>query len=576
MATLLAAMSLLFTSLGTAPIAAAQRDAEPVAPLILAAEEDPSPSPQPTPSPTPRPTPWPTPKGIKGLDVSHWNGSPNFDQLSDEGMRFVFSKASQGTSFEDDKYARNTRAARAAGLVAGAYHFFDYTVGGKAQALHFLDTLERTSGLGWLMPLVVDVETFGSLGTPNKQKARTRLHAMLDKLYAKTGRYPMIYTSRYMWEQVVGGPTGFGDYPLWVACWKCDSVPLPTGWSGWDFWQVGQFKFDSGKKLDGNVWRANADALGKLRQRPMRLDGGETWTTDRAVLADLRGYDGTEVRYAIGDGPFGPWQPYRKWFGLDLSRRQGKQEVGVQLRSFRGVTSPVLRDTIKLDSEPPTMWGPRVSLHQGTRVQKGGAKVPFIVDTGGKDASSGLARTRLTAACSGNVVKREASTERKLTMTVRLRRSGCVLTAAATDKLGLQATRQFSPSVQLIDLKPGNKAVGFVRGWTKLKGSEALGGTLARADAPNATMKIRIDGSQFALVVRRGPAGGRLQVIVDGKLVDTIDLYAKDGDPRRVAYVRDVPRGKHLVKLRATGTGRSASTSSIVWADAVLVLDRRK
>jgi hypothetical protein len=32
----------------------------------------------------------------------------------------------------------------------------------------------------------------------------------------------------------------------------------------------------------------------------------------------------------------------------------------------------------------------------------------------------------------------------------------------------------------------------------------------------------------------------------------------------------------HTVKLRATGTARAKSTNSIVWVDAVLVLDRRK
>jgi GH25 family lysozyme M1 (1,4-beta-N-acetylmuramidase) len=110
-------------------------------------------------------------------------------------------------------------------LHAGAYHFFDYRKPGRSQARHFLATLRRTSGLDRLLPLVVDVETLSSLGQPDPPAARSRLHALLDELYRQTGRYPMIYTSQSMWRRVVGEPLGFGPYPLWVACWKCD-VPL--------------------------------------------------------------------------------------------------------------------------------------------------------------------------------------------------------------------------------------------------------------------------------------------------------------------------------------------------------------
>ena len=179
--------------------------------------------------PKPKPTPWPTPPGIKGLDVSHWNGAPNFGTLRNSGMEFVFSKASQGTSMQDETFLRNTSEARAAGLVAGAYHFFDYTKAGKPQARHFLATVGNATGFDGLLPLVVDVETLKSLGTPDQAKARARLHALLDELYRQTGRYPMIYTSRTMWDRVVGGPEEFGPYPLWVACWKCDNIHLPAG-----------------------------------------------------------------------------------------------------------------------------------------------------------------------------------------------------------------------------------------------------------------------------------------------------------------------------------------------------------
>jgi hypothetical protein len=198
------------------------------------------------------------------------------------------------------------------------------------------------------------------------------------------------------------------------------------------------------------------------------------------------------------------------------------------------------------------------------------------VDMGASDATSGLASTRLSAACNGTVRAAKSSTRSRPTLATQLDRRGCQLTGSATDKVGLRAASKSSPTVELIDLKRSHPRVSFGRGWKMLSGSEPLGSTLARASKKGATVKARIDGAQFAVVVRRGPAGGRLQVIVDGKLVETIDLYAEEGDPRRVAYVRSVPKGQHTVKLRATGTGRAKSTDTIVWVDALLVLDRRK
>ena len=44
---------------------------------------------------------------------------------------------------------------------------------------------------------------------------------------------------------------------------------------------------------------------------------------DHFPEADLRGFDGTQVRYAIGKGTFRPWQPYQKRFDLKLGRKQG-------------------------------------------------------------------------------------------------------------------------------------------------------------------------------------------------------------------------------------------------------------
>ncbi len=351
---------------------------------------------------------------------------------------------------------------------------------------------------------------------------------------------------------------------------------LPNGWNDWLFWQVGQFKFRGGTKLDGNVYSANMDKLRLERQRSMKLDDGAKWTPTKSVQTDLSGYDGTEVRYANEGQPFGPWLPYKRRFDLKLSDKQGKQDVRLQLRSFRNIKSPVLPETIYLDSVPPTMWGPLVSIRGGVRIQRSGARVPTVVQMGARDDTSGLDSSSLRAVCGGTTRASDSSASGSARLTVQINRRNCTLKGTATDAVGHRTTKTLGPTIGLFDVRQGSGRVRFKGDWKTLKNKNSLGRSLARTATRGATAKLAFEGAQFAIVARRGPAGGRFKVILDGKHVDTVSLYAKTGDSRRIVYVRKVPKGKHEVKLRATGTSSAGSSGAIVWLDAILVLDRRK
>jgi GH25 family lysozyme M1 (1,4-beta-N-acetylmuramidase) len=540
------------------------------------------PTPPPTPKPTkppkppkPKPSPWPTPPGIKGLDVSHWNGAPNFGTLRNSGMEFVFSKASQGTSMQDETFLRNTSEARAAGLIAGAYHFFDYTKAGKPQARHFLATVGNAIGFDGLLPLVVDVETLKSLGTPDQAKARARLHALLDELYRQTGRYPMIYTSRTMWDRVVGGPEEFGPYPLWVACWKCDNIHLPRGWSGWRFWQVGQFRFPDGARLDGNIYAAGRDKLGLEKSRPMRLEGGAEWATQTGVHADVLGFDGSAVRVALDGGGFGPWAPYEHPFPVDLGAKQGPRSVRLQLRSFRNVSSPIIGDDILVDSVPPVIKGPSIGIRAEARIAPNGKKIPITASLKAADATSGLARSKLEAMCGGSKRAGRKGVEAITDVAALIKRAGCSINGSATDNLGHTGTRGLNPRIALVDARSSSGQISLRGNWTTKKTKGALGKTLAQTTDRGARAVLRFTGAQFAIVARRGPAGGSLDVRLDGKRIGSVSLLAGQNDNRRIVYVRNVPKKKHVLELRFTGAADPAAATT-AWLDAILVLDRRK
>ncbi len=45
------------------------------------------------------------PEGVKGIDVSKYQGAIDFDALSGEGIEFVYAKATEGASYVDGQFA---------------------------------------------------------------------------------------------------------------------------------------------------------------------------------------------------------------------------------------------------------------------------------------------------------------------------------------------------------------------------------------------------------------------------------------------------------------------------------------
>lgn len=66
---------------------------------------------------------------ITGVDVSSWqheDGHPiNWDAVYEDGYRFAVVKATQGTSYVNPWVARDLSDASAAGLLLGAYHYYE-------------------------------------------------------------------------------------------------------------------------------------------------------------------------------------------------------------------------------------------------------------------------------------------------------------------------------------------------------------------------------------------------------------------------------------------------------------------
>ena len=75
----------------------------------------------------------------KGIDVHGAKGVIKWPQVRAAGFEFAFLKATEGRTFDDERFAFNRRAAKAAGLAVGGYHFArpDNNTA-AAEAAHFL------------------------------------------------------------------------------------------------------------------------------------------------------------------------------------------------------------------------------------------------------------------------------------------------------------------------------------------------------------------------------------------------------------------------------------------------------
>jgi lysozyme len=185
---------------------------------------------------------------IRGIDVSHWQGTIIWADVAADGIDFAFAKATEGRLYQDDKYARNKERAEANGIAFGAYHFAnpDKTANDAIlEADNFVDTANL--GPNNLIP-VLDLEKHGGF---SQKKLRRWAKAWLARVEERTGVKAMIYTSPSFWKERMGNPTWFSDhgFRLWIAHWYVDAPRVPAqNWDGrgWTVWQ-----YDDCGSVDG-------------------------------------------------------------------------------------------------------------------------------------------------------------------------------------------------------------------------------------------------------------------------------------------------------------------------------------
>ena len=175
---------------------------------------------------------------IFGVDVSNYQGDIDWQKLEEQGVRFAFVKATEGSGHTDESIRRNMERAAETGIEISAYHFFSFDSAGETQADNFIAAVDRDE---ITLPPVVDIEYYGDKrrNKPTKAETEAILRPLLERLEEYYGEKPMIYTTLPVYYRYV--KEDFSDYPLWIR-----SVNFEPDLVDWTFWQ-----YDDHGKLDG-------------------------------------------------------------------------------------------------------------------------------------------------------------------------------------------------------------------------------------------------------------------------------------------------------------------------------------
>lgn len=184
---------------------------------------------------------------VKGVDVSHYQGIINWDNLARDGHDFAFIKASEGEKLKDDLFARNWEEAGRVGIRRGAYHFFRPEVSPVKQAANFFQQADLRPGD---LPPVLDVEHRGKL---SPEELITAVKTWAEMAEARYGVKPIIYSGQNFYNRFLAGQ--LNDYPLWLARYDA-TAPVTVCGRDFEFWQytdAGQLPGVEGD-IDRNVF----------------------------------------------------------------------------------------------------------------------------------------------------------------------------------------------------------------------------------------------------------------------------------------------------------------------------------
>ena len=196
---------------------------------------------------------------VCGIDVSHYQGTIDWEKIEQLDIDLAYIKATEGSSFVDENFSDNWEHAMKTSMFIGAYHFFSFESDGRTQAEHYIQTVGDLEGK--LVP-VVDVEYYGNKKKQelDKNKIKQELTDLLCTLESKYLKKPVIYTTYPAYHDFIRG--SFDEYDLWIRnVYYSPNIDMKGKWIYWQYTDRAEFHAYEGneKYIDLNVYAGSME-----------------------------------------------------------------------------------------------------------------------------------------------------------------------------------------------------------------------------------------------------------------------------------------------------------------------------
>jgi lysozyme len=189
------------------------------------------------------------------IDISHWQGFPDFKKVRAAGVVACIMKATEGTSYIDPNRAANYVNAVHAGIACCTYHWIK-PGGAKQQMAFYLETVDPVPG----ERMVIDYEEDGC----TLQDLHEAVQALLDD---PRELQVTVYSGHLLKEQLGDDCDEFlqENTDLWLAQYTDGEPDWPAGtyesWALWQYSETGIVDGISGSAVDLNRFDGTDEEL---------------------------------------------------------------------------------------------------------------------------------------------------------------------------------------------------------------------------------------------------------------------------------------------------------------------------
>ena len=513
---------------------------------------------------------------LEGVDVSRWQGTVDFGAVRNSGRRFVVAKATEGIGYLDPNYLSYKAGASGAGLRVSAYHFARPDLNPtnpQGEADWFVSSMGLVPGM--LVP-ALDLEVAGTLGTTG---LIGWVGTWLDRVYAKTGIRPMIYTSPSFWKKYLADTTTFADKGysvLWVAHWGVLGPTVPAkNWSnrGWTFWQ-----YDNCGTVPGISGCVDLDRYNGTDLTPVTFGANYNVSVSPASVSVRQG-SGTALTVSLGrsffttaidlsvaglpagtTAAFGSTHVTGSSTSLSIATTAGSTPTPIGTYKLtitaksRGLTRTAIATLAVTDGLPPKVTAPVYGLVYPAKMGFTTAPVRVAWSATDPKGISSYHAQRSVNGGSWAAVTLPSAVSTTSTPSLAFG-TGYQYAANATDGAGNTSSWATGRHSALSLTQQSSTAIKYGGTWSTASNTYASGGSLKYAGAAGASASYAFTGSGIAWVAYRGPNRGSASVYVDGIYRATINLYSSTYSSKAIAFAFNWSTvGTHTIKIVCLGT----------------------